>query len=237
LRLARKCIHFGGAVDGVSKEVDETPKEQNYYWRWLIQIGRQARSNVRELVVGLIIALAILLLQVHNGTLVVTDFRPDAISTFWPYIAAIGLYVAYAAIRAPLILDRERATTIGNRENDLATIRAAQAASGPYTPSQLATLGRLSRDGREQYKITISPNSPNPRQEVDLWLKNHLDWREEVLSILSDRDIVAFQRPVTASYETTGTQGTSNQIQGIQRGHLLAELDRLDKIIKRHQPS
>ncbi len=97
----------------------ETTKERNYYWRWLVQIGRQARADVRELVVGLIIALAILLLQVHNGSLLVTDFRPDAVSTFWPYLTAIGLYVFYATIRAPLELDRERIRQIQDLDDQI----------------------------------------------------------------------------------------------------------------------
>jgi hypothetical protein len=92
--------------------VAETSKQQNYYWRWIIQIGRQARADVRELAVGLIIALAILFLQVHNRTVQPQDFKPDAISTFWPYIAAIGLYLVYSTIRAPLILDREKTAKI-----------------------------------------------------------------------------------------------------------------------------
>jgi len=103
---------------------EPTRQQQNYYRRWLIQIGRQARANVRELVVGLIIALTILLLQVINGTGHSQDFRLNAISTFWPYIAAIGLYVAYAAIRAPLILDRERANEIECQAREIAALTA-----------------------------------------------------------------------------------------------------------------
>lgn len=68
---------------------------------------------------GLIIALVILLLQVHNGALLAKDFRLDAISTFWPYLTAIGLYVLYATIRAPLELDRERVRQIQDLENQI----------------------------------------------------------------------------------------------------------------------
>jgi hypothetical protein len=110
---------LGGHAHGKSKEVAETTKERNYYWRWLVQIGRQARTDVLELVVGLIIALAILLLQVHNGTLLVTDFRPNAISTFWPYLTAIGLYIFYATIRAPMELDRERIRQIQDLDDQI----------------------------------------------------------------------------------------------------------------------
>ena len=83
-----------------------------YYWRWFVQVGRQVRLDVRELIVGLIIALAILVLQAHKGTVGITSFRANAFSILWPYLVAIGLYLSYAFLRAPFDLDSERAQRI-----------------------------------------------------------------------------------------------------------------------------
>ncbi len=78
----------------------------NYYKKWLGQIGFQVRSNIRELAVGLIIALVILILQAHYKAAEIKDFHADLLATVWPYAGAIALYVLYAAIRAPYQMDR-----------------------------------------------------------------------------------------------------------------------------------
>jgi hypothetical protein len=96
----------------------------NYYRRWLVQIGRQARSDIPALIVGLIIAIAILILQAHNSTVPISDFRANAFSIFWPYLAAIGAYLFYATIRAPFELDRERADDIDGKARTIENLSA-----------------------------------------------------------------------------------------------------------------
>lgn len=93
--------------------------EPSYYWRWLVQVGRQTLKFGVDQAVALIIAIAILILQVHSHTLPAADFRTNEIDTLWPYLVVVGLYVLVQFVRAPSALDRQRAQRIQDLDDQI----------------------------------------------------------------------------------------------------------------------
>jgi len=105
-----------------------------------------------------------------------------------------------------------------------------------YSQAQLAKLEHLIRKGDELFQRSdISPNQSNPKGIRDIWMKQHDDWREEILALLRDRDAVIFQKPITAGSETQVLKGALDQIHGGRRGQLLEEMERLKKILERNR--
>jgi hypothetical protein len=109
----------------------------NYYRRWFLQVLQQTLSFGRDQAVALIIAIAILLFQAHSGTLQTSDFRANAFATLWPYLAIVLVYLVIQIVRAPLILDRQRADQIDSLEAQTirvlrTTIQAIKFSYQPY---------------------------------------------------------------------------------------------------------
>jgi hypothetical protein len=92
---------------------------RSYYRRYFIQVGQQARADASGLVIGFVLAVAVQVLQVLYRVMYAENFRANFLSTFWPYAAAVVTYLIYAAIRAPLELDRGRAAEIVELERRL----------------------------------------------------------------------------------------------------------------------
>ena len=67
------------------------------------------QSFGRGQIVGLILAVLILLYQLHSGLIQSADFKRAGFETIaYPYVTLIILYFLFEAIRAPIVLDRER---------------------------------------------------------------------------------------------------------------------------------
>jgi hypothetical protein len=209
--------------------------EVPYYRRWIAQVAHQLWAYLWLQFVAIIAGLAILLLEIVFRGEPETAFGPAVRATLWVYGSLAVLYFAYLVFHAPIVLDRERATRIDNLEGELKTLKAAQEDPKTYTEGQIARLQRLIVEGRTLYGAPISGSVQAMKIGLDNWIEKHDDWREKVLSILLDRDIAIFERPETAGHQTKARQGAINDTHGNKRGQLLAELERLNKIIGRDQ--
>lgn len=91
---------------------------KDYAKRWFLQVLGQIvfESGLRGLAVYCFLGVAILVLQLANHVVPVRDFRGNVLSILWPYLAAAFLYVVFQIVRAPLVLDRQRAQTIEDLE-------------------------------------------------------------------------------------------------------------------------
>ena len=89
-----------------------------FYLRLIAQIYKQVRDFGLEQIVGLILAILILLAQLHYGLITGNSLHRNELAIFWPYIAVLGLYLVLQAVRAPVALDRERAAQIDVLTNE-----------------------------------------------------------------------------------------------------------------------
>lgn len=89
------------------------PRRDRYAWRWINQVGRQLWSFGRDQAVGLILAVLILVYQLHSGLIQSADVQKTGAETIaYPYLTLIGLYVLYEILRAPFVLNREQENKI-----------------------------------------------------------------------------------------------------------------------------
>jgi hypothetical protein len=86
----------------------------NYLRRFLREVVRQAFQFSKENVWPQVIAVATFLFQVVFRTSSSTDFHGNMLATLWAFIAALGVYIVVQIVRAPLVLDRQRADEIEN---------------------------------------------------------------------------------------------------------------------------
>jgi hypothetical protein len=91
----------------------------NYYRRWVVQVVRQTLKFGVEQAVALTIAIAILILQVLSHDLRAADFRTNELDTLWPYLAVVVVYILVQIVRAPLVLDRQRALRIQDLDDQI----------------------------------------------------------------------------------------------------------------------
>jgi|ERR1035437_180439 hypothetical protein len=84
----------------------------SYYRRFVIQVYKQMRGFGREQFVGLILAIFILLAQLHYGLITKESLHRNELAVIAPYIVILGLYLALQIIRAPVALDQEKSRTI-----------------------------------------------------------------------------------------------------------------------------
>jgi hypothetical protein len=211
----------------------------------LLQVIHQVVSFSMSQLLPAIVAILILLYQLHYGLMQKSDLRANELAILWPYIELLIAYMGYEIVRAPLVLDREHNYVIQDIEVRLATVRnelslaRAAIATDPrsYSERHLATLERLGRDGQQLYGETFrySPNHPAEAQNrLDDWFKRYRDWRVEVLSVLNDRDAANFERPATAGSETKARPGAYNQLHLVARGKLLEETECIAGVLKRY---
>ena len=100
--------------------------EVPYYRRWIAQVAHQLWAYLWLQFVAVIAGLAILLLEIVFRGEPETAFGPAVRATLWVYGSLAVLYFAYLVFHAPVVLERERATRIGNLEDELKTLKAAR---------------------------------------------------------------------------------------------------------------
>lgn len=216
----------------------------DYYWRWLIQVIRQVVSFTwNQMFAGLLLGMLILLYQLHYGVVQKAELRTNELAIIWPYLDVIIGVLVYQAIRAPLVLDRERADDIQRKEQAIQSLqddlqKAVSVTASDYSKVKLAKLADLSRSAAELFQqSSISLNQANPRALRDDWMRRHDKWRDDVLDILQGRHAEIFMQPISAGYETQGLKGAIDEIHGHRRGQLLGEIERLTRILERNQDS
>jgi hypothetical protein len=98
---------------GASKEVAEGTKQQNYYWRWLVQALSQTFFWGWPQFVLVLTTIAVLVLNVEYGATSASKFAPQVHALMIVYLWSLIGYLVIQIFRAPLILDRQRAEEIG----------------------------------------------------------------------------------------------------------------------------
>jgi hypothetical protein len=209
------------------------------YWRarreWAFQHTELWTKG--KFITGPIVGIVAFLLQGWLGLrLIAATFQLIVTLIAAYFIVALVQLIANWIYYAPVADDRERAVAIADLKDELEKARNAQAKTpSGYSQSEIAKLGRLQREGNELSKVVISVNSANVIRERDAWLKKHDDWHENVLSILRDRDAAIFEALVTAGDQTKGHAQAIDRVHGDRRGQLFAELERLTRILGRHE--
>jgi hypothetical protein len=212
-----------------------TPRE---YWRGRWQ---WAKANTKlwtadKFVSGPIVAVIALALQWKEGIRLMIPTVQIAITVVGAYgIVLFGSLLMNLLYHAPVALERERSTTISERDSELTRIRKEQEAPpGGYSAAEMQRLARYHLDGNELFNVHISPNVAHPQRELEKWGERYDEWREKILNILHPRDMVTFQALHTAGDETVAMAGgVLNYTHGSLRGRLYAELKRLEKIMNR----
>jgi hypothetical protein len=85
---------------------------RNYLWRFVREVVRQAFQFSKDNVWPQVIAVATFLFQVVFETSSSADFHANVLATLWAFGFAFGVYIIVQIIRAPMVLDRQRAEQI-----------------------------------------------------------------------------------------------------------------------------
>jgi hypothetical protein len=95
---------------------------KNYAQRWAYQIGYGLRSFGADQLVGLILAVLILLYQLHAGLITGgKQLHATELTTLaYPYLTLLGVYVLLEVMRAPFVLDHQQVGKIDRLTLDLA---------------------------------------------------------------------------------------------------------------------
>jgi hypothetical protein len=144
----------------------------SYAWRWIKQIGLQLWSFGRDQIVGLILAVLILLFQLHYRLIQAADAKKAELGTIlYPYLALLGLYLLYEAIRAPFALDRERAGEIealrkstAQREHDRIQEEHTRALEEHTRQMHWRSLHETAQAIRDSAKL---PSGPNAKLQIE----------------------------------------------------------------------
>jgi hypothetical protein len=94
----------------------------NYYRRWIAQVVRQVVSFGAEQSVPLILAILILWYQLHYGLIQKNQLHSNELAIFWPYLELLATYLGFQIVRAPLVLDRQRADLIEQKTTRIAEL-------------------------------------------------------------------------------------------------------------------
>jgi hypothetical protein len=159
------------------------------------------------------------------------------LSTIWKIVlclaesyamAFIGIYALKLFAVVPMML-RERDQTIQHFEGELH--KATEITTSGYSQAQIARLIRLKQEADDL--VAYNPDSLIQR---DKWIKQYDDWRDAVLAVLNDKDVVIFNRPITAGDLTEGrTWGGFDFIHIDKRADLLEKRRRLAKVLERNR--
>jgi len=98
-----------------------------YYKRWFIRFVKDLLRLGVSQVIGLLLALAILLLQIHGGLIPPNLSGPALESVLLPYLLVLVALLILSAAHAPVTLDRERAAELGVKENAIASVSGENA--------------------------------------------------------------------------------------------------------------
>jgi hypothetical protein len=209
------------------------------YWKEIrLEAWMRAKSEQRpiisiaRIVVAALIAITVLCVMRVTIPITVIVTAGSAITTFLLFLFYDWCRHVVAIPPKRHVLQKE---TIADQERQIAKLTAEKVSIGGYSQAQLTKLKRLRDAGNELFKVSISVNAPNPRNQRDKWLKQHDDWHDDTASILNDRDLKQFTQPFTAGAETEGQKGAYDQLHGTRRGHLFEECQRLTKILERNQ--
>jgi hypothetical protein len=99
-----------------------SPHTKSYAQRWAGQIGHELWSFGVDQLVGVILAILILLYQLHAGLIAggkqlhITELTTLA----YPYLTLLGVYILLEVMRAPFVLDRQQVDRIDRLTLDLA---------------------------------------------------------------------------------------------------------------------
>ena len=93
-----------------------------YYHRFFVQVWRQLLDFGKEQLVGLILALLILISQIHYGVITKDALHSNELSIFWPYILVFAGYFTIQIMRAPVVLDSKHSQEIANKTREIAEL-------------------------------------------------------------------------------------------------------------------
>lgn len=79
-----------------------------YYRRFFPALGRDLPGLGKGQMIGAILAMAILLLQIHYGVIPHALTRQAILSFAWPYLVLLVLLALISAVKTPLTLDQAR---------------------------------------------------------------------------------------------------------------------------------
>ncbi len=216
-----------------------SPITESQYWAARFQWAR-ANTDLwtrKKFVSGPIVGIIAYFLQWELGLRLMIPTLQFIITIIVAYFlvalfSLVGNWIYYA----PVVLERERVGSIDDLTQDLKQAHAALAPdSRPYSELQLTKLSRLKQEGRSLLEHHISPNQSGARQELETWIKNHREWRREILEILNEKDATVFEAPVTftnTNFQIPGLPAAFNLDHARLRNQLLGEISRLEEILK-----
>lgn len=80
----------------------------NYYQRLFVAFWKDfAKPFWEQVVLGLIIAVAILYFQIRYGVIKSAEQKGNELALLWPYLGLIGAFLSFHLLRAPWKLDQE----------------------------------------------------------------------------------------------------------------------------------
>lgn len=148
-----------------------------YYRRWISWFIKDVTRLGMSQMVGLLIAVAILFLQIHWGVISPNLSGHALESVLLPYIVVLGVFLFWASLRAPVALDRERAMDITALENNNKRLKMAI-----QKQSTIATHPNIQQRQRQIDRIKLELGGMSPREaEVILQVVDHIRIRRSVL--------------------------------------------------------
>jgi hypothetical protein len=91
-----------------------------FFHRFLPQCWGDIRASVAEQVVGVILAILILIAQIHYGLITKDAVRANVLAISWPYIILVGMFIVYHFLRAPWLVSNRHLDTHSDLKGDLA---------------------------------------------------------------------------------------------------------------------